>query len=105
MDDFSAKIMDNALNLAFMTKDTAEKIFGEFVKAGRVSKEEGQKLMEEFVKKFEAEAAGLNQRVKAEIKKAIEEFGFVDRKGFDELNGRLKRLETYINELHKKFKD
>ncbi|HBC73381.1 MAG: hypothetical protein A2008_02865 [Candidatus Wallbacteria bacterium GWC2_49_35] len=105
MDDFSAKIMDNALNFAFMTKDTAEKIFGEFVKAGKVSKEEGQKLMEEFVKKFEAEAANLNHKMKAEIKKVIEEFGFVDAKKYEDLNARVTRLETYINELHKKFKD
>ncbi len=105
MDDFSAKIVNNALNFAFMTKDTAEKIFAEFVNAGKVSKEEGQKLMEDFLKKFEAEAANLNQKLKAEIKKTIEEFGFITRSEFEDLNARVSRMETYINELHKKFKD
>ncbi len=105
MDDFSAKIVNNALNFAFMTKDTAEKIFAEFVNAGKVSKEEGQKLMEDFLKKFETEAANLNQKLKAEIKKNIEEFGFVTKSEFEDLNARVSRIETYINELHKKFKD
>ncbi|HOT74423.1 MAG TPA: hypothetical protein PK467_01440 [Candidatus Wallbacteria bacterium] len=105
MDDFSSKIINNALNFAFMTRDTAEKIFAEFVKAGKVSKEESQKLMADFLSKFETEAANLNQKLKAEIKKAIEEFGFVKKDEFDDLNARVKRMETYINELHKKFKD
>lgn len=105
MDDFSAKIVNNALNFAFMTKDTAEKIFAEFVNAGKVSKEEGQKLMEDFLKKFEAEAANLNHKLKAEIKKTIEEFGFITKSEFEDLNARVSRIETYINELHKKFKD
>jgi len=105
MDEFSAKIFDNALNFAFMTKDTAEKIFAEFVNAGKLSKEEGRKLMEDFLKKFETEAASLNLKLKSEIKKAIEEFGFVTKPEFEDLNARLTRMETYINELHKKFKD
>jgi|GEM_PF-1072843 len=105
MDEFSARIMDNALNFAFMTKETAEKVFAEFVKAGKVSKEEGQKLMSEFMNKFENEAANVNQKFRGEIKKVIEEFGFATKAELNELSQKVARLETYINELHKKAKD
>lgn len=104
MQDFTSKMIDGALNFALLTRENAEKVFNEFVKSGKISREEGQKLVAEFMAKFDAETANMSRRIKDELKKYVEDFGFATKKEMEELSDRLRKLEHHINEIHKKNK-
>lgn len=96
--DIIKKSIYLGLGAATVTKEKVEKLVDELIEKGQLSKEQKNSAVQEIINNLEEKEEKLNQQVKKEILKTIEEVGLPTKKDIDELNKRLKALEKKLSE-------
>jgi polyhydroxyalkanoate synthesis regulator phasin len=82
-------LLDQALvlgsSLVYLTKDSADAIIEELEKKDLLSPEKGRKLTEDIKKGFSQRKEKLNLRIKAKLKKVIDNLGIATKEDLEKL--------------------
>ncbi len=92
------KLFYAGIGLAYETKESLQKKIDELVEKNKLTKEEGKKILDDFVNKFEEKKEEYEKKLKDFIRKTVEDFKFVKRKDFEELQERVKALEDKLKD-------
>jgi len=84
------------IGITSMTKDKIEELAKESIKEGKLSEEEGKKLVEDLLKQADKARKDLESRVEKLVKSALKKLNIPSRAEMEELQARIKKLETQI---------
>ncbi|PKK91677.1 MAG: hypothetical protein CVV64_03150 [Candidatus Wallbacteria bacterium HGW-Wallbacteria-1] len=99
MFDAMEKFLYAGLGVFSITRKRAEEIAENLVENGKVQAEEGLKFADCLFQKAEAERKVLVKFVEDEVARVLSKMGVVTTRDYEELQKRVERLETYINEM------
>jgi len=80
-----------------MTKERAEELVEEMVKRGEITRSEAAQTIQELMDKGKEQQETIKKSVREEIDKARNDFGFVTKKDYEQLENRVKELEEKLN--------
>ncbi|MEK6647421.1 MAG: phasin family protein [Candidatus Firestonebacteria bacterium] len=91
------KILLAGLGAFALSEERTKELIEELVKRGEVTAKDGEGIIKEFLKKAKQSRIEIEDKVKAEIKKALPKMNIATQDD-------IKRLEKKINDLVKKNK-
>lgn len=72
------RYLDAGMELTNLTRERAEKIVKEFVKAGEVQREHAQQRVEDLLERSRAASAALADTVRVEVTRQLSELGLIN---------------------------
>ena len=93
--DIIKKSIDLGVGVLNVTKEKVEKLIDELVEMGEIPLEEKSKAVKEIMKKIQHEEKEIYNKIRDEVKHAIQEIGIATK-------GDMKDLDEYLNGFHKK---
>ena len=80
------------------SQEKLSKVVGQLIDSGELTREQGEKVVDEWVDRGREEQGKIADRVSAEIQKVVEKLALVSRDEYDQLQARVKELESKLGE-------
>ena len=93
------------LGLAVASKEQIEKMVDELVKKGEVTAAESKDLLKDLMEKGEAGKKELNDRIRAQVEKLLQELNAPAKVDIENLEKRIQGLEEQLQGLKERIKD
>mgnify|MGYP001811173193 CR=1 FL=1 len=100
--DLFKKSMLLGMGMAVLTKEKADEMVGEVMKAGKVSRDEAEKFVNEMTEKSGKMQEYLKEYVQEYFDAYNKKVGIATKKEMDSLKKRVEELEEKIKKLEKK---
>ena len=84
------KILDLSLGAVLLTKEKIQRIADECVKRGELGRTEAERLVSDLTKKGEEGRARLNELIRSEVRKIVDDLGLATKKDLADLEARLR---------------
>jgi polyhydroxyalkanoate synthesis regulator phasin len=85
-----------SVGLASFTKEKAEKILNEMVEKGEVGRDEAKDFLTDLLERGQQEKAALQNTVKAEVEKVIQNMGLATKQEVEDLKNKITLLEAKL---------
>lgn len=92
--DLLKQVFSLGLGAAVTTKEQIEKTVDALVKKGEVSKAESKELINQWLEKGEQAKQDLDEMIKTRVNQALSNLNLVTKDEFNELERRIRLLET-----------
>lgn len=93
------KAMLVSVGVASLSWEKVNSIIDELVSKGEISREQGKNLVDELASKAEDQGQVIDQRIRSEVVKLLNEMGVADTARVAQLESRVQFLEMKLAEL------
>jgi len=97
MENLFKKFVYTGVGLVSLTKDKVQKLVDEMVDENKISATEGKKLVEDFLKNTEEKRTEIEGQLKNGVEKVVKKFNFATQKEVENLEKRIKDLESELS--------
>ncbi len=98
MREFFKKGLHLGIGAISITREKAEQAVQELMKKGEITSEEARGLADQLVQRGEEERKNLEQAIRKELDRLRQDFRFVSREEFEQLERRVKSLEEKLEQ-------
>jgi len=96
--EFFKKGLHLGIGAISITREKAEQAVQELMKKGEITSEEARGLADQLVQRGEEERKNLEQAIRKELDRLRQDFRFVSREEFEQLERRVKSLEEKLEQ-------